>query len=172
MKKAFSTPDELATFLGFLSLRIWLAVRAIMTGIEKFAGTVSADAPVVIDGSPNSYGLVAGETTKVYGWSYYQGIPEALYKQLESEPLLPGFLLKACNLAIGPLLILLGITLLLGIATRISLFAMALVYTSLAVGLILLGQDGGIAWIGIHIGLIALALFQARHNRFELVRNW
>ncbi|MBN2163146.1 MAG: hypothetical protein JXR25_02650 [Pontiellaceae bacterium] len=172
MKKLFSNPDELAAFLGFLSLRLWLALRAFMTGIEKFAGGVSGQAPVLIDGTPNTYGLTAEQTTKVYGWAHYHGVPEALYNQFEAEPLIPGFLLKAYDLAIGPLLILLGLTLLLGIATRISLFAMALLYTSLTFGLILLKQDAGIAWMGVHIALIALALFQSRHNRFELLRNW
>ena len=32
--------NDLGLTLGMLTLRIWLAMRAIQTGIEKFAGTV------------------------------------------------------------------------------------------------------------------------------------
>jgi thiosulfate dehydrogenase [quinone] large subunit len=161
----------LGSTLGFLTLRIWLALRAIVTGIEKFAGSKVEDIAVNIDGEPNTYGLTASEADKVYGMSHYHGVPAALYDKLAKEPLIPGFALKFFDLALGPVLILLGFTLLLGIATRISLFAMGLIYSGLTVGLILLKQDGGIAWLGIHILLIAFALFNAKHNRCALLKN-
>jgi thiosulfate dehydrogenase [quinone] large subunit len=150
-----------------------LAARAFITGIEKFAGTKASEVPVVIDGEPNTLGLTSSEADKVYGLSHYHGVPEALYPQLAAEPLIPGFAMKLYDLALGPLLLILGLTVLLGIATRVSLFAMGLVYTSLTVGLILLGQDAGIAWLGIHILMIAAALFNVKHNCCELaLKKW
>ncbi len=168
--KTSDTPssDKGAVF-GFLTLRLWLAARALVTGLEKFAGSKASEVAVDIDGAPNTYGLTASESDKVYGLSHYHGVPEALYDKLASEPLIPGFALKLYDMALGPLLILFGLTLLLGIYTRISLFAMGLIYTSLTIGLILLKQDAGIAWLGIHILLIAVALFHARHNCCELM---
>ncbi len=160
--------SDLGATFGFLTLRLWLAVRAIITGIEKFAGSASSDVAVTIDGAVNTYGLTASEGHKVYGLGHYHGVPESLYNKLEAEPFIPEFALKAYDMVLGPLLIILGITLLLGIATRISLFGMGLLYISLTVGLILLGQDAGIAWLGIHVLMIAVALFHSRHNRFEI----
>lgn len=156
--------SDAGAVLGFLTLRLWLATRAIITGLEKFAGSKASDVAVTIDGEPNTFGLTATESEKVYGLGNYHGVPEALYGQLEAEPLIPGFALKLYDIALGPLLLLFGFTLLLGIATRFSLFAMGLIYTSLTVGLILLKQDGGVAWLAIHVLLIAVALFNARHN--------
>ena len=54
----------------------------------------------------------------------------------------------------------------------ISLFAMGLLYISLTVGLILLGQDAGIAWLGIHVLMIAVALFHAKHDRLAILRKF
>ena len=66
----------------------------------------------------------------------------------------------------------LGLTLFLGIATRFSLFLMGLVYTSLTFGLILIKQDAGIAWLGVHIVMIVIALALAKHNRFAILKKW
>lgn len=165
--------SDLGATLGFITLRLWLAARAIITGLEKFAGTRASEVPIEVDGAPNTLGLTASESDKVYGFSHYHGVPEALYGSLEKEPLIPGFAMKIYDLALGPLLLIIGFTLLLGIATRISLFAMGLLYTSLTVGLILLSQDGGIAWLGIHIIMIAAALFNVKHNTCELaLKKW
>jgi len=56
----------------------------------------------------------------------------------------------------------------LGLATRLSLLAMGLIYTSLTFGLILLNQASGIAWLGTHMILITLALLLTSYNRIEL----
>ncbi len=161
--------SDIANFFGFLILRVWLGIRALITGIEKFSGSRSSEVAVNVDGEPNSYGLTADASDKVYGFSHYGGVPEALYKQLADEPLIPEFALKIYDIILGPVLILSGIALLLGLATRYSLLAMGLVYSSLTVGLILLKQDGGIAWLAIHVLLAAVALFNVRHNRFAVI---
>jgi thiosulfate dehydrogenase [quinone] large subunit len=162
---------DLGATLGFLTLRLWLAVRAIVTGIEKFAGTTATDVAVEIDGAVNTYGLTASESTKAYALGNYHGVPAALYDKLAEQPLIPEAMLKIYDVVLGPALLLLGVTLLIGLCTRISLFLMGLLYTSLTVGLILLGQDGGIAWLGIHVLMIAVALFNAKHNRIQVFRK-
>lgn len=73
---------------------------------------------------------------------------------------------------LGPALLILGLTVLLGVATRFSLFAMGLLYTSLTFGLILLKQDAGIAWLATHIVLIAMALALSQYNRWAVTSKW
>jgi len=46
-----------------------------------------------------------------------------------------------------------------------------LIYVALTVGLILIKQDDGVAWLGIHMALIAFALILAKHNRFALFKK-
>jgi len=168
---ASTSGPDLGASLGFLLLRLWLSVRAIFTGIEKFAGSKSSDAPVEIDGAINTYGLTSAQSDKFYSLGNHHGVPDSLYVKLQSEPLLPEFALKFFDASLGYVLIALGLTLLLGIASRISLFLMGLVYIGLTLGLILLKQDAGIAWLGIHVLLVAFALFHVRYNRFALMRK-
>jgi thiosulfate dehydrogenase [quinone] large subunit len=158
--------------LGFLTLRLWLGVRSLMTGIEKYAGTKASDAVIDVDGAPSTHGLTSTESVKVYGLEHYHGVPESMKAQFEAEPMIPGFALNLYTAALGPVLIILGVTLLLGIFTRVSLFLMGLLYISLTVGLILLKQDAGIAWLGIHIIMIAYALNHANDNRCALMKKW
>ncbi len=165
-------PDTLALTLAMLLLRIWLALRAIVAGIEKFAGTKASSEAVLIDGTANEYGLTATSTEKVYAFANYQGVPRPLYDQFKGEPLIPDWGLDLYNIVLGPALLLLGFTLLLGIATRYSLFAMGLLYTSLTFGLILLNQAGGIAWLATHMILIVMALALAKYNRFAVLKKW
>lgn len=164
--------EILGPVLALLLLRLWLGLRAFQSGVEKFAGIRSVDEPVVIDGEINDYGLVESATEKVYSLGNMHGVPQGMYDRLAAEPLMPGFGLAIYDMVLGPLLIVLGITVLLGIALRTSLFAMGLVYTSLTFGLILLGQDAGIAWLGIHILLVVAALFQMRYNRFSVMKSY
>ena len=73
---------------------------------------------------------------------------------------------------LGPALIATGIMLLLGIGTRLSLFIQGLIYIMLTVGFILIRQDDGISWLGIHVALVAMALMLAKHNKLALLKKW
>lgn len=163
---------ELALIAASLLARLWLAVRAIQTGIEKFAGKVASSEEIKIDGAVNDYGLTDTATTKGYALSNYHGVPKAMMEQFEGEPLLPGFGLKIYDWILGPALLALGFAILLGVCYRASLFALGLLYVSLTWGLILLGQDPGVAWLGTHMILIVMALMLSEHNRLAILKKW
>jgi thiosulfate dehydrogenase [quinone] large subunit len=166
-------PEAYASTCAFLLLRLWLGLRAIATGFEKFAGKVSEQKPLLDEfGQPDINGTMVAVEHKVYALKYYQGIPAALQSKFAAEPLLPGFLLKPYGALLGYVLIAAGVTLVLGIATRTSLFLHGLIYISLTFGLILIKEDGGISWLAIHMLLVVAALMLAQHNRFALTRRW
>jgi thiosulfate dehydrogenase [quinone] large subunit len=164
--------NTLSLIYGSLLLRLWLAVRAIQTGVEKYAGTKSSDQVVSIDGAPNEYGLTAAGAVKNYALENYHGVPAALMKKFEAEPLMLKFALPLYDKILGPALLLLGITILLGIAYRTSLFLLGLLYISLTWGLILIKQDDGVSWLGVHMILIVMALAIARHDRLSILKKW
>ncbi len=164
-----STPSETS---AFLLLRLWLGLRALVAGIEKFGGEVTVQQPLLgADGQPDPSGAMVEIEQKVYGFSYYQGVPDALRTSFAGQPLLPSFLATPFYASLGYILILLGITLLLGIKTRWTLVAMGVLYTMLSVGLILIKQDAGVAWLAIHLGLIVFALQLDKYNRFAVTRT-
>jgi thiosulfate dehydrogenase [quinone] large subunit len=92
--------------------------------------------------------------------------------KFEHEPLLPKFALVAFDRMLGPAFILTGIMLLIGLGTRLSLAAKGLLFIALTVGLVLINQDDGVAWLGIHIGLVAAAFLLVQHNRFAVLKKW
>lgn len=168
-----SAPD-LGNSLAFLVLRGWLGVRAIVTGIEKYAGTETVSKPLLdpTTGEPDPSGVMQDIVMKVYSATNYHAIPNSLKAKFAAEPLLPSFLTAPFYAILGPLLILLGLTTLIGLGTRISLFAQGIVYIALTVGLILINQNDGVAWLAIHILLIALALMTAKYNRLCVCKKW
>ena len=165
--------ESYAATCAFLLLRLWLGLRAIATGFEKFAGKVSEQRPLLDEfGQPDINGTMVAVEHKVYALQYYQGIPAALQNKFAAEPLLPDFLLKPYGATLGYVLIIAGLTLVLGIATRTSLFIHGLIYISLTFGLVLINESGGVAWLAIHMLLVVAALALAQHNRFTLTKRW
>lgn len=160
--------------LAFLVLRGWLGVRAVVAGIEKFSTSVKVQKPLIdpVTSMEDPSGAMVDVAQKIYGWSHYKPVAQTLQDKFANEPLLPGFLTAPFYTALGPALILLGLMLLAGIGTRISLFLQGLLYTMLSVGLMLIEQDQGVAWLGIHIALVALALTLVDHNRLALLKKW
>ena len=165
--------EAYASSCAFLLLRLWLGLRAVITGLEKFAGKVSEQKPLLDEfGQPDINGTMVAVDHKVYALKYYQGIPAALQSKFAAEPLLPASLLKPYGASLGYVLIVAGLMLLLGIATRTSLFINGLIYLSLTFGLVLINESGGVAWLAIHLVLVVAALLLAQHNRFALTKRW
>jgi thiosulfate dehydrogenase (quinone) large subunit len=159
--------------LAFLVLRGWLAVRAILTGVEKFGAYQTVQQPLLdANGQPDASGVLHNVNVKYYALANYSGIPASLKDKFSHEPLLPKFALTAFDHLLGPLFIATGVLLLLGLGTRLSLFVQGLIYIALTAGLILIGQNDGISYLGIHVALVAFALTLAKHNKFALLKKW
>ena len=159
---------------AFLALRLWLGVRALFVGINKFAAYKSVAMPLIdpSTGQPDASGVMINVTVKSYALANYAGIPVALRDKFAHEPLFPKFALVAFDRMLGPAFILTGIMLIVGLGTRLSLVAQALLYIALTIGLVLIDQNDGVAWLGIHIGLVAGAFLLAQHNRFAVLKKW
>jgi thiosulfate dehydrogenase [quinone] large subunit len=164
---------SLACTFAFWTLRLWLGFRALIAGLEKYAGKSIEKVPLLDEfGEPDISGAMVTLDTKAYGLSHYRALPPSLAADLAAEPLIPGWALSAYSAILGPALILLGLALLAGFASRITLFLMGLVYTSLTIGLILLKQDAGVAWLAIHIIMVVAALKLVEHNRLSILSKW
>jgi thiosulfate dehydrogenase (quinone) large subunit len=159
---------------AFLALRLWLGVRALFVGIEKFGSYRSVAMPLIdpSTGQPDASGVMVNVNIKSYALANYAGIPAALRDKFSHEPLLPKFALVAFDKMLGPAFILTGIMLLIGLGTRLSLLVQGLLFIALTVGLVLIDQNDGVAYLGIHIGLVAGAFLLAEHNRFAVLKKW
>jgi len=160
--------------LAFLVLRGWLAVRAIFTGVEKYSAFNTIQKPLIdpTTGMEDPSGAMIDVKVKYYALTNYSGIPASLKDKFASEPMLQHTALHLFDRLLGPALIATGLMLLLGIGTRLSLFVQGLIYIALTVGLILIKQDDGISWLGIHVALVSFALILAKHNKLALLKKW
>lgn len=165
-----SLPENIAETFGYLVLRLWLGLRALLTGLEKYAGTEIVEEPLLDEfGDPDINGAVVEVKTKVYGMEHYHGLPPPLADKFAAEPLIPGWGLSLYDSVLGPALIALGVALLIGLAPRVTLFLHGLLYCSLSVGLILLNESGGVAWLGIHLIMIVAALKLVKYDRLAVL---
>jgi len=131
---------------AYLVLRLWLGARALFVGIQKFGSYRSVAMPLIdpSTGQPDASGVMVNVNIKSYALANYAGVPAALRDKFAHEPLLPKFALVAFDKMLGPLFILTGIMLLIGLGTRLSLLVQALIYIALTVGLILIDQNDGL----------------------------
>ncbi len=165
--------ENLTDTFGYLVLRVWLGLRALLTGLEKYAGVKVTEEPLLDEfGEPDINGAVVEVKSKVYSMEHYHGLPPAMADKFAEEPLIPGWGLALYDAVLGPVLILLGVSLLIGLAPRISLFLQGLLYSSLTIGLILFNASDGVAWLGIHILLVVAALRLVKHDRFAVLPRW
>ena len=160
--------------MAFWALRLWLGARALFVGIEKYAAYKSVALPLIdpSTGQPDASGVMINVSVKSYAWSNYAGIPMGLRDKFAHEPLLPKFALTLFDRMLGPVFILTGIMLIIGLGTRVSLIVQGLLFLALTVGLVLMDQNEGVAYLGIHIGLVAAAFVLAQHNRFAVLKQW
>jgi thiosulfate dehydrogenase [quinone] large subunit len=159
---------------AFLALRLWLGARALFVGIQKFAAYKSVATPLIdpATGQPDASGVMINVSVKSYALANYVGIPVGLKDKFEHDPLLLKFALTIFDRILGPAFILAGIMLILGLGTRVSLLIQGLLFVALTIGLVLIDANDGVAYLGIHIGLVAAAFLLVQHNRFAVLRKW
>ena len=159
--------------LAFLLLRLWLGLRALLAGVEKFGAYKTIQQPIIdpTTGQPDPNAVVDIKV-KFYAFANYAGVPTGLKTKFANEALLPGFALNLFDKLLGPALILAGIMLLVGLGTRASLMLQGVIYIALSVGLILINQPDGISYLGVHLALVVMALMLAKHNKLALLKKW
>ena len=129
---------------AFLVLRLFLGLRTLLAGIEKF------------------------ESQGTYSVENYHKNMIHMAEGITGASFLPLWMTRDFALSIGYVLVLLGALLLLGVKSRLTLFVTGLVYVGLAFGLMAVQEQQGTAWLGIYVGLIAGALVLVRHDRLAL----
>jgi len=159
---------------AFLALRLWLGARALFVGIAKY-GAYHAVAMPLIDpttGQPDASGVMVNVNVKSYALANYAGMAAGLRDKFAHDPMFPKFALNLFDRILGPAFILTGIMLLIGLGTRLSLVVQGALFIALTVGLVMIDQNDGVAYLGIHIGLVAAAFLLVRHNRFAVLKKW
>lgn len=159
---------------AFLALRLWLGVRALFVGIEKFGVYKSVTMPLIdpTTGQPDASGVMVNVNVKSYALANYAGIPASMADRFAHDPFFPKWALVTFDHILGPAFIITGLMLLIGLGTRLSLVIQGLLFVALTIGLVLIDQNDGVAYLGIHIALVAGAFLLVQHNRFAVLKKW
>lgn len=142
-----TTTDRCEYTAAFLLLRLFLGLRTLMAGLEKF------------------------EANRSYSTENYSANMTRMAEAISKNSTIPVWASKSFALPLGYLLIILGVAILLGIKSRVSLFLTGLLYTGLAFGLMAVQEGEGVAWLSAQVLMFAFALFLCRYNRFALLRD-
>jgi len=127
-----------------LLLRLFLGLRLLLAGVEKF------------------------ESKGAYSAENYSANMTRMAEGITSASFLPLWMTRTFAHSLGYALLLVGTAVLLGIKPRVSFFLAGLLFVGLAFGLMAVQENEGVAWLGIHVGLCAGALALACHHRFAL----
>jgi len=132
---------------AFLSLRLFLAIRWLYAGLDKF-------------GSPGNYSLE----------NYYAKVAN-MAGGIAENSIIPLWAAKCFAIPMGYIMLVLAATILLGVKVRISLIVSLLMYVCLSVGLMAVDEQHGIAWLGIHIILLIMALKMVAHAKWVVWKD-
>ncbi len=166
---------------GFLFLRLWIGFRMLFAGAEKFY------APVVVDEDLDL-------TEYQFRWEHAKVTAEEnIHRVVADNAFLPlnpkEFLEKVFHvdpekveflgglkfdlwfaMALPYLLLVFGAFLIVGILPRTSLFMAGITFMLLSIGLMSMPDNEGIAALGIHVGLVAVAMCLVKQARFNLTK--
>lgn len=133
--------------LAYLLLRLFLGLRTLMAGLEKF------------------------EANRSFSTANYSENMTRMATGISNNSVIPLWAAKAFALPLGYLLTILGLALILGVKSRITLFVTGLVYVGLGFGLMAVQEGEGVAWIGMQVLMFAFALMLVRNERFAVWRD-
>ena len=128
----------------FLLLRLFLGLRTLFAGIEKF------------------------ESKGTYSFKNYYDNMTHMAQGITGASFLPLWATKNFAHSLGYLLVVLGVALLAGLKTRATLVLTGLLYVGLSFGLMAVQESEGVAWLAIHVIMIAGALVLVQHDRFAV----
>lgn len=129
---------------AFLLLRLFLGLRALLSGLEKF------------------------ESGGRYSLENYGRTMDRIANGITQASFIPLWASKVFAQSLGYLLLAAGIAVILGVKTRTALMGLGLVWLGLAFGLMAVQESEGVAWMGVYVGLTSAALLLVRHNRFSI----
>lgn len=129
---------------AFLMLRAFLGLRSLVAGVDKF------------------------ENSGVYSLDAYHRNMGALAENVTGNSFLPLWSTKLFAFSLGYMLTGLGLAVLLGLRSRLSLGLLGFLFVALSFGLMAADENEGVAWLGVQVAMVAGALLLVRHERLAL----
>ncbi len=140
-------PFSSLTF-AYLLLRLWLGLLLFTSGLAKFK--------------------VTGE--QEYTFAAFNGWISKVGSLIWENTVMTEWMVKGYMYALGPVMIIAGIMILLGVLNRIALFIGGAIFVSLSIGMMLLPDPGQTLDLGLHLAMFVAALCLVRYNRVAITK--
>lgn len=166
---------------GFLMLRLWIGFRMLFAGAEKFyAQPLDPDTGEKMEEYTFAWGH-AVTTAKdnilsvVRDNAFLPLNPKDFFMKFGVKEEKVAFLDKVepdlwFAMALPYLLVVFGAFLVIGLLPRVSLFMAGITFMLLSIGLMSMPDADGVMYLGVHVGLVAVAMCLVRHARFNLTK--
>ena len=155
---------------GALLLRVWIGMRLLFAGLEKWKSKVTEDVTEKITAAD---GTITEEIIQKTFWKYDVGNTEVytenmgrITSAMNNDSPLRFWMIEQFGGVLGWMLLIVGAWVLIGLCSRTALIAAGFVFISLTFGLATIGADPEIVERGIEIGLVVAALALARYQVF------
>ncbi|MGI9243743.1 MAG: hypothetical protein ACR2RV_23300 [Verrucomicrobiales bacterium] len=152
---------------GALLLRLWIGMRLLFAGLEKWKTRVTESVAgpdgEMIEKTFWKYDLFGENASSIYK----ENMGRITYNMNNDSPL-QLWMIEQFASTLGWMLLIVGAWLLIGLFSRAALVAAGFVFISLTFGLATIGADPEIVERGIEIGLVVGALSLARYQVFGL----
>ena len=148
--------------MAYLVLRIFIGLRLVMSGLEKF----KIDNTIIAQRG----GLGRVQWDELYRFEHLQAKASKIIGTVPKFGGIHEDLATYYVMALAPMMIGVGLALLIGFLNRLSLFAAGLIWISLSFGLMSIGEEEYVYRIGVYIALVALAFHYVKHNRLCLTK--
>jgi uncharacterized membrane protein YphA (DoxX/SURF4 family) len=132
--------------MAHVLLRLWVGFRLFFAGVDKFR-------------EKGGTGITVANLEKNLA---------PIADLMRTNSLLPSSMITPYFYALTAGLILVGITSILGLATRFSLFLAGLIFLSLSMGMMTLPDDNTAVTIGLQVAIAAMALVTFTPNKFSV----
>ncbi len=163
---------------GFLMLRLWIGFRMLFAGAEKFYAQVeNADGVkewtfawgnAITNAKGNILNVVRDNAfLPLNPKDFFMKFGVAEEKVEFLSAIQPDLWF---SIGLPYLLLVFGAFLIVGILPRVSLFMAGITFMLLSIGLMSLPDAEGIMYLGVHVGLVAVAMCLVRHSRFNLTK--
>ncbi len=143
---SFIRPVRPEIMYAAFMLRLWIGMRLFFAGLDKFR--------------------IKGEAT--FSIEAYKGNVQVIADTIAEHTPLTQQLCDLYAAPLGYLLVGIGVLVILGLFTRLSLLAAGVMFISLGVGLMLLPDDFEAVMIGIQVAITAFALSLWWHDRISV----
>jgi hypothetical protein len=153
---------------AFLILRLFMGFRLALSGLEKMGYFVAKGAAKFEEALKLKLWL--GDSGFTEEFPYGNGTMANIAKVMTEHTTLPKWMIQGFLIPLPYLMLATGVLILIGLLNRIAWWLAGLIWFSLALGQMLLPDEGTVQQLGLYLLMCAVALVIVDHNRIRITR--